>query len=76
MMSAMLFLIEIASMLKVVSDFLHNKNQDVDMDVLYMIDNALSSGDIAQEFGLQLVSLINGRNNTTNNQMINLSATD
>jgi len=72
-MSAMLFLIELSSMLKVYSEFLQNKNQDIDMDMLHQLETAINSGEISNALGMRLIATINASNHARNNQIIDMT---
>jgi len=73
MMSAMLFLIELSSMLKVYSEFLQNKNQDIDMDMLHQLETAINSGEISNALGMRLIATVNASNHARNNQIIDMT---
>jgi len=62
MMSAMLFLIELASMLKIYSEFIRNKNTPITLDVLNRINTFLDAGETIDAMGYKLSETINRAN--------------
>jgi hypothetical protein len=62
MMAAMLFLIELASMLKIYSEFIRNKNTPITLDVLNRINTFLNAGETIDSMGYKLSETINRAN--------------
>jgi len=62
MMSAMLFLIELASMLKIYAEFIRNKNTPISMEVLNRINTFLDAGETIDAMGYKLSETINRAN--------------
>jgi len=72
MMGAMLFLIELASMLKIYSEFIRNKNTPITMESLNKINTFLDAGETIDALGNQLSEALNRGNMAKGTQLQNM----